>query len=138
MAVCGLRLGGQSFTFSVNGPLVVDDVDVVIHAAVDGVGLAFMDGERVANQLASGALVRVLGDGYQPCPSGSGEFWLAFGRLRLEPRIGNSKIRYHFGGWGLYRFCARCYRFCYRPRRGANVNAIVSQPGDNKPRCEAG
>jgi DNA-binding transcriptional LysR family regulator len=98
----GIREGQTVLTVSVNGPLIVDDLDVVIRAAVDGVGLAFMDGEHVANRLASGALVRVLEDGCQPCPSGSGRFWLASGRLRLEPRRGNSKIRYHFGGSGLF------------------------------------
>ena len=45
-----------------NGPLIVDDVDLLIRAAIDGVGLAFLDEERVAPYLASGALVRVLED----------------------------------------------------------------------------
>jgi DNA-binding transcriptional LysR family regulator len=60
--------GKQSLTVSVNGPLIVDDVDVVIRAAVDGVGLAFVSEYRVATHLASGALVRVLEDWCQPFP----------------------------------------------------------------------
>ena len=53
---------------AVNGPLTVDDVDLVIHAAVDGVGLAYLDEENAAPQLASGSLVRVLEDWCQPFP----------------------------------------------------------------------
>ena len=34
--------------------------------------------------------------------SGSGESW-------FEPRRGNSKVRFHFGGSGLFLFCARWY-----------------------------
>jgi len=33
--------GRRSLTVSVRGPLIVDDVDVVIRAALDGVGLAW-------------------------------------------------------------------------------------------------
>jgi DNA-binding transcriptional LysR family regulator len=46
----------------VNGPLIVDDVELVIHAAADGVGLAYLDEENAAPQLASASLVRVLED----------------------------------------------------------------------------
>jgi len=54
--------GRKSLTVAVNGPLIVDDADLLIRAAIDGVGLAFLDEERVAPHLASGALVRVLED----------------------------------------------------------------------------
>lgn len=46
--------------------LTVDDVDVLIRAAVDGVGPAFALEEHVATQLTSGALVRVLNDWCPP------------------------------------------------------------------------
>src|SRR6185312_16052151 len=55
----------------VNGPLIVDDVELVIHAAADGVGLAYLDEENAAPQLASGSLVRVLEDWCQPFPGSS-------------------------------------------------------------------
>ena len=58
--------GRKSLAVAVSGPLTVDDVDVLIHAAVDGVGLAFALEENIAPQLASGALVRVLEDWYPP------------------------------------------------------------------------
>ena len=58
----------QSLTVAVNGPLVVDDVEIMVRAAIDGVGLAFMSEERAAPHLASGELVRVLEDWCPPFP----------------------------------------------------------------------
>jgi DNA-binding transcriptional LysR family regulator len=54
--------GDQSLTLSVDGPLIVDDVEVVLRAAIDGVGLAFLAEEHGAPHVGSGALVRVLED----------------------------------------------------------------------------
>ena len=51
---------GKSFSVPVTGPLVLDSLDLMIAAAVDGVGLAHTPESAVADQLASGALVRVL------------------------------------------------------------------------------
>lgn len=58
--------GKKSLSVAVEGPLIVDDVEVMIHAAVDGVGLAFMSDEHAGPHLASGALVRVLEDWCPP------------------------------------------------------------------------
>src|SRR3989454_902656 len=60
--------GKQSLTVAVNGPLIVDDVEIMVRAAIDGVGLAFMSEERAAPHLASGELVRVLEDWCPPFP----------------------------------------------------------------------
>ena len=57
--------GRKSLSVAVIGPLIVDDVEVVIRAALDGIGLAFV-GEEVAPHLASGKLIRVLEDSCQP------------------------------------------------------------------------
>jgi DNA-binding transcriptional LysR family regulator len=73
--------GKQSLTVSVNGPLVVDDVDLVIRAAIDGVGLAYMSEPRAAPHLASGALVRVLEDWCPPFPG----FFLYYPSRRQQP-----------------------------------------------------
>src|SRR6266478_6896638 len=54
--------GKKSLSVSVNGPLIVDDVEIVIRAAIDGIGLAFMSEEHAAPHIESGALVRVLED----------------------------------------------------------------------------
>jgi DNA-binding transcriptional LysR family regulator len=59
----------QSLAVAVNGPLIVDDVDLLTRAAIDGVGLAFMSDEHAAPHLASGALARVLEDWCPPYPA---------------------------------------------------------------------
>src|SRR4029078_1814623 len=58
--------GRQSLAVAVDGPLIVDDVQLLIRAAVDGAGLAFLMEEHAAPFLASGALTRVLDDWCQP------------------------------------------------------------------------
>ena len=58
--------GTQSLVVGVNGPLIVDNLHLLIRAALDGVGLAFMMEEYAAPYLASGELVRVLEDWCQP------------------------------------------------------------------------
>ena len=58
----GVRQGRQSLAVAVNGPLVVNDLEVMTGAAIDGVGLAFTLEDHAAPHLASGALVRVLED----------------------------------------------------------------------------
>jgi DNA-binding transcriptional LysR family regulator len=60
--------GKKSLSVAVNGPVIVDDVQLVISAALDGVGLAFMSEEIAAAHLANGTLVRVLEDWCQPFP----------------------------------------------------------------------
>ncbi len=76
--------GKRSLTVAVNGPLIVDDVELVIRAAIDGVGLAFMDEDRVAPHLASGALVRVLEDW---CPPFPGFFLYYPSQRQLRPAL---------------------------------------------------
>jgi DNA-binding transcriptional LysR family regulator len=73
--------GRKSLSVAVNGPLIVDDLDLVISAAVDGVGLAYMSGEHGAEYLASGALVKVLEDWCQPYPG----FFLYYPSRRNQP-----------------------------------------------------
>jgi DNA-binding transcriptional LysR family regulator len=73
--------GKKSLSVGVNGPLVVDDVEILIRAAIDSAGLAFLSEERVAQHLASGALVRVLEDWRQPFPG----FFLYYPSRRQQP-----------------------------------------------------
>ena len=72
---------GVSLAVDVSGPLVVDDADLMIRAAIDGLGLTFSFEEYVAPQLASGALVRVLEDW---CPPFAGYF-LYYPSRRQQP-----------------------------------------------------
>jgi DNA-binding transcriptional LysR family regulator len=52
----------------VRGPVVLDDVDLMVRAALDGVGIAFTLEEQVAPLLAKRRLVRVLEDWCPPFP----------------------------------------------------------------------
>jgi len=73
--------GGQSMAISVSGSLLVDDLDLVIQAALDGAGLAWVAEDRVAPFLASGALVRVLEDWCPPFPG----FFLYYPTRKQQP-----------------------------------------------------
>jgi DNA-binding transcriptional LysR family regulator len=73
-----LDKGRQSLRVAVLGPLIVDDVELLIRAAVDGVGLAFMAEDSAGPHLASGGLVRVLEDWCPPYPG----FFLYYPRQR--------------------------------------------------------
>jgi DNA-binding transcriptional LysR family regulator len=73
--------GRKSLSVAVDGPLIVDDVELVIRAAIDGVGLAFISEETVAPYLASGALVQVLQDWCQPFPG----FFVYYPSRRQQP-----------------------------------------------------
>lgn len=73
--------GKKSLSVAVNGPFVVDDVETLVRAAIDGIGLAFVSDERVEQQLASGELIRVLEDWCQPFPG----FFLYYPSRRQQP-----------------------------------------------------
>jgi len=73
--------GRRSLVVSVNGPLIVDDVGVMLRATLDGVGLAFVAEDRVTEHLARGALVRVLEDWCPPFPG----YFLYYPSRRQQP-----------------------------------------------------
>ena len=73
--------GKKSLSVAVNGPLVVVVVELLVRAALDGIGLAFVSVERVESQLESGQLIRVLEDWCQPFPG----FFLYYPSRRQQP-----------------------------------------------------
>jgi DNA-binding transcriptional LysR family regulator len=73
--------GNQSLAVSVQGPVIVDAAELIIQAAIDSVGLAFMLEAQAAPHLTSGALVRVLEDW---CPPFAGYF-LYYPSRRQQP-----------------------------------------------------
>ena len=73
--------GKKSVSVSVHGPLIVDDLDLVVRAACDGVGLAYMSEDKAAPHLAIGALSRVLDDWCQPFPG----YFLYYPSRRQQP-----------------------------------------------------
>jgi DNA-binding transcriptional LysR family regulator len=56
-------------------------VEIVIRAALDGIGLAFVGEDKVSQHLASGALIRVLEDWCQPFSG----FFLYYPSRRQQP-----------------------------------------------------
>jgi DNA-binding transcriptional LysR family regulator len=60
---------------------MVDSVEILIRAATDGAGLAWVSEDYVAPQLASGKLLRVLEDWCQPFPG----FFLYYASRRQQP-----------------------------------------------------
>jgi DNA-binding transcriptional LysR family regulator len=53
---------GEAFTMDVPGLLTLDDSDLMLRAAREGAGIAYLNAWQVAADLADGVLVEVLGD----------------------------------------------------------------------------
>lgn len=73
--------GKKSLSVAVTGPLIVDDVDLLTRAAIDGIGLAFLSEENAAPYVENGSLLRVLEDWCQPFPG----FFLYYPSRRQQP-----------------------------------------------------
>jgi len=71
----------KSLSVAVNGPLIVDDLELVVRAALDGVGLAYVAEQEIAAYLSNGTLVTVLQDWCQPFPG----FFLYYASRRQQP-----------------------------------------------------
>jgi DNA-binding transcriptional LysR family regulator len=84
-----LDKGDQSLAIAVHGSLILDELDMLIQAALDGAGLAWLSEDRVAEHLASGALVRVLDDWCPPFPG----FFLYYPSRRQQPAALSALIR---------------------------------------------
>lgn len=79
-----LAKDGEAVEVEVSGPLVVDDTRLMLRAGLDGVGLAFMFEELVAEHLAAGRLLRFLEDWCPPAP----RFFLFYpGRRQVPPPL---------------------------------------------------
>ncbi|MGO6847870.1 LysR family transcriptional regulator [Rhizobium ruizarguesonis] len=57
---------GQTVSFQPTGPLSLDDHELMMQAALGGVGLAYIWEPRVEKAIASGELIKVLDDWCQP------------------------------------------------------------------------
>ncbi len=53
---------GESFTLDVPGKLMLDDSDLMLRAARDGAGLAYLNEWQVGDDVAAGRLEQVLSD----------------------------------------------------------------------------
>jgi DNA-binding transcriptional LysR family regulator len=61
--------------------MIFDDANLMIRAAIEGLGLTFSFEEYIAPQLSSGALVRVLEDWCPPFPG----YFLYYPSRRQQP-----------------------------------------------------
>lgn len=59
---------GRSLSVGVDGPLVLDDDEMMVAAARDGVGIAFVHESYASGSIGEGALVRLLDDWCPPMP----------------------------------------------------------------------
>jgi DNA-binding transcriptional LysR family regulator len=73
--------GRKAVTVGVNGPLIIDDTNLVIQAALAGVGLGLAFDEQVAEYLAKRRLIRVLADWSPPFPG----FFMYYPSRRHHP-----------------------------------------------------
>jgi DNA-binding transcriptional LysR family regulator len=73
--------GKKELSVAVNGPLIVDDVALVIKGAFEGLGLAFLGEHEVLSYIAEGKLIRVLQDWCQPYPG----FFIYYPSRRQQP-----------------------------------------------------
>jgi DNA-binding transcriptional LysR family regulator len=55
-------MAGETIAVDVDGPLTVDDDEVMVHAAIDGVGIAYVYEQHVTEAIDRGLLVPVLND----------------------------------------------------------------------------
>jgi DNA-binding transcriptional LysR family regulator len=76
-----LEKGDQSVAIAVTGPLVLDDEDLVLQAALDGGGLALVANNRAAPYIAEGKLVRIMKDWTPPFPG----FFLYYPHRQQQP-----------------------------------------------------
>lgn len=60
--------GGREVRVHVDGALVFNTIDLILDAALDGLGLAYLPLDQVAEHLAGGRLIRVLADSTPPLP----------------------------------------------------------------------
>jgi DNA-binding transcriptional LysR family regulator len=73
--------GGASLAVAVDGPLLLDDDDLILRAALDGIGLAYVYEAQAQESIEQGRLLRVL-DAW--CPPMSG-FFLYYPSRRQMP-----------------------------------------------------
>ncbi len=76
--------GSRKIEVGVDGPLVFDDEGMVVDAALDGLGLAYLIEDQVAPLVRDGALSRVLEDW---CPTFPGFFLYYPGRRQVSPAL---------------------------------------------------
>lgn len=81
--------GRQSLAVAVDGPLVVDDAEIHVRAALDGIGVVWTLEHYAAPFIASGKLVRVLESWCPPFPG----YFLYYPSRRQQPAALSALIK---------------------------------------------
>jgi DNA-binding transcriptional LysR family regulator len=76
--------GGVELNIEVEGPITLDDQDLMVDAALEGLGIAFVFEAQVEQHIAEGRLVRVLADW---CPAYPGLFLYYPSRRQLPAAL---------------------------------------------------
>jgi len=74
--------GGEKLEIAVEGPLIVDEPQVLVRAAMDGLGIAYLFESQVAEALRDGRLLSLLTAWTPPFPG----FYLYYPANRQMPR----------------------------------------------------
>ncbi len=96
---------GKSIELQVDGALVVNDPDLLISAAVEGIGVIYMLEEYVQPMIADGRLVSLLDDSVKPSTEG---FFLFYPSRRQNPAALQALIEFLRKEW---RASARAQAF---------------------------
>ncbi|WP_211471187.1 LysR family transcriptional regulator [Collimonas humicola] len=72
---------GETLAVTVDGPLLLDDDELMLRAALDGIGLSYLYEEQAREWIAQGRLLRVLDDWCPPMPG----FFLYYPSRRQLP-----------------------------------------------------
>ena len=81
--------GKQSLTVAVDGPLIVDDAEIQVRAALDGVGVVWTLEHYAAPFVSAGKLVRVLEGWCAPFPG----YFLYYPSRRQQPAALSALIK---------------------------------------------
>jgi DNA-binding transcriptional LysR family regulator len=81
--------GKQSLSVAVDGPLIVDDAEIQVRAALDGVGVVWTLEHYAAALVSAGRLVRVLEDWCPPFPG----YFLYYPSRRQQPAALSALIK---------------------------------------------
>jgi DNA-binding transcriptional LysR family regulator len=87
--------GGRDLNVRVDGPLILNDIGMVLNAAAEGVGLACVMEDQAATLIAKGKVVRVLEDW---CPPFSGYHLYYPDRRQLPPAFAILVNALRYGG----------------------------------------
>lgn len=72
---------GEALAVAVDGPLLLDDDELMLRAALDGIGLSYLYEEQAREWISQGRLLRVLDDWCPPMPG----FFLYYPSRRQLP-----------------------------------------------------